>query len=65
MAALFACREPPSVEDSSDRTGDAIGDVAVIPLISDEFSIVKMATAHGTFTVELQVDRGTDMNSIA
>ncbi len=37
----------------------------VLPLTNEEYSIVEMATAHGAFTVEVEVVLGADTDSIA
>ena len=59
-AALVACGEAPT-----DRAPDDIGDVDATLLTSDEYTIVKMATAHGALTVEVEVDSAADTSSIA
>ena len=36
-----------------------------LPLISDEWEIVEMATAHGAFTIEVEVATDTDTDALA
>ena len=39
--------------------------VAGLPLVSDEWEIVEMATAHGAFTVEVEIARDVDTAALA
>ena len=59
-AALVACGEAPT-----DRAADDIGDVDATSLTSGEYTIVKMATAYGVLTVEVEIDSVADTSSIA
>ena len=63
LTVLLACgAQPPAADEPTD---DDAGYLAVIPLTNEEFSIVEMATAHGAFTLEVEVDLGADTDSIA
>ena len=41
------------------------GYVSLLPLTNEQFSIVEMATAHGAFTMEVEIATGADTGSIA
>ena len=65
-AALVGCgNRPAGDEDPPGPHIDDIGNVAAIPLTSDEYAIVEMATAQGAFMVEVEVDIGVDTGAIA
>ena len=67
LAVLVGCLAcTASVPEPVDETtSDEQDYMSVIPLTSEEFSIVEMATAHGAFTIEVEVDLGADTMSIA
>ena len=64
FGALLGCG-PPNQEPLPPAVADDTNYLSVIPLTSEEFSIIEMATAHGAFTVEVEVDVGADTASIA
>ena len=66
MMAVAGCGTPHS--SPAETAVDAVSDesyLPIVPLANEEFSIVEMATAHGAFTLEVEVDRNADTRSIA
>lgn len=64
LGALVGCASPPPESSPQPEAADP-SYLSVVPLTSAEFSITEMATAHGAFTVEVEVDLGADTASIA
>ena len=63
MALVMAagCEESaPSAEQTEAPRGST-----EIPLDNEQYSILEMATAHGAFTLEVEVDAGADTLAIA
>ena len=56
-----ACREP--LPEVNDVRGSR--DPTEVLLDNKTFSIIEMATAHGAFTIEVEVDADTDIRAIA
>ena len=71
VMVLTLMRGAPTVPSSETAvTADAPpapdrGYVSLLPLANDQFSIVEMATAHGAFTIEVEIAAGADTGSIA
>lgn len=61
---LAACRGVPVPPTDAD-SGTNPGYVSVLPLANAEYSIVEMATAHGAFTIEVEIAPGADTARIA
>lgn len=41
------------------------GYISLLPLANEQYSIVEMATAHGAFTIEVEIAGGADTQRIA
>jgi len=54
------CRQPPPVEHT-----ELPPDPVDAPLDNERYTILEMATAHGAFTIDLEVDAGADTQTIA
>jgi len=61
VAMVAGCREvrPPAEHAEAPR------DPTEMPLDNMQYSILKMATAHGAFTLEVEVDKGVDTFALA
>jgi len=46
-------------------TPDAASAHETLQLVTDDWTILKMATAHGAFTVEVEVRKGIDTTALA
>ena len=60
MVLGMACGQPRPLERSETASG-----LADAPLDNERYTILEMATAHGAFTIELEVDADTDTEALA
>lgn len=63
LVALGCGATEPIPSTGPDPTSPAT--IAERSLSNDEYSIIEMATAHGAFTVEIEVVAGADIDEIA
>ena len=64
-AAVAGCEQPARVASPVEPGGNGPADGAPVPLTGDDYTIARMATAHGAFTVEVNVAAGIDTDALA